>query len=96
MGLFSAFGPDLTLAVQPPEDWHKVLDKISTGKMPPRTSASLATGNRGRYQFNRAAVEAFRINREAGPGRVTARRLNRVEYNNPIRDLLGVHLRPAD
>jgi hypothetical protein len=35
-------------------------------------------------------------NREADPGRVTARRLNRVEYNNPIRDLLGVHLRPAD
>ena len=26
---------DLTLAVQPPEAWHKVLDKISTGKMPP-------------------------------------------------------------
>jgi mono/diheme cytochrome c family protein len=30
------------------------------------------------------------------PGRVTIRRLNRVEYNNTIRDLLGVSLRPAD
>ena len=30
------------------------------------------------------------------PGRVTARRLNRTEYNNTIRDLLGVDLRPAD
>ena len=30
------------------------------------------------------------------PGRVTARRLNRTEYNNTIRDLLGVSLRPAD
>ena len=30
------------------------------------------------------------------PGRVTARRLNREEYNNTIRDLLGVELRPAD
>lgn len=30
------------------------------------------------------------------PGRVTARRLNRAEYNNTIRDLLGVSLRPAD
>ena len=29
-------------------------------------------------------------------GRVTARRLNRVEYNNTIRDLLGVAARPAD
>lgn len=30
------------------------------------------------------------------PGRVTIRRLNRVEYNNTVRDLLGVNFRPAD
>ena len=30
------------------------------------------------------------------PGRVTIRRLNRVEYNNTMRDLLGVDIRPAD
>jgi hypothetical protein len=30
------------------------------------------------------------------PGRVTIRRLNRVEYNNTVRDILGVDLRPAD
>jgi len=30
------------------------------------------------------------------PGRVTLRRLNRVEYNNTIRDLLGVAFHPAD
>ena len=30
------------------------------------------------------------------PGRVTARRLNRAEYNNTIRDVLGVDVRPAD
>lgn len=30
------------------------------------------------------------------PGRVTIRRLNRVEYNNTARDLLGVDIRPAD
>ncbi len=30
------------------------------------------------------------------PGRVTARRLNRAEYNNTISDLLGVDVRPAD
>jgi len=29
-------------------------------------------------------------------GRVTIRRLNRDEYNNTVRDLLGVDLRPAD
>lgn len=30
------------------------------------------------------------------PGRVTLRRLNRAEYNNTVRDLLGVPNRPAD
>lgn len=30
------------------------------------------------------------------PGRVTIRRLNRTEYNNTIRDLLGVDFHPAD
>ncbi|MEO9590546.1 DUF1592 domain-containing protein [Rhodopirellula bahusiensis] len=30
------------------------------------------------------------------PGRITARRLNRAEYNNAIRDLFGMDLRPAD
>ena len=29
------------------------------------------------------------------PGRVTARRLNRAEYNNTIRDLLGIDFKPA-
>jgi hypothetical protein len=29
-------------------------------------------------------------------GRVTLRRLNRTEYNNTIRDLVGIDLRPAD
>ena len=39
-----------------------------------------------------------RIDRETppDPGRVTARRLNRTEYNNTVRDLLGVDPRPAD
>ena len=30
------------------------------------------------------------------PGRVTIRRLNRVEYNNTLRDLVGVDFQPAD
>ncbi|MET0286059.1 MAG: DUF1592 domain-containing protein [Polyangiales bacterium] len=34
--------------------------------------------------------------RASDPGRVTLHRLNRVEYNNTVRDLLGTSLRPAD
>src|SRR5205823_8617183 len=47
-----------------------------------------------------AWFEAFidRMDRElpANPGRVIVRRLNRAEYNNTVRDLLGVNFRPAD
>src|SRR4051795_5078890 len=44
------------------------------------------------------ARELARIDRVTppDPGRVTARRLNRTEYKNTIRDLLGVESRPAD
>jgi hypothetical protein len=33
---------------------------------------------------------------EGDPGRVTLHRLNRVEYNNTVRDLLGTEQQPAD
>ena len=32
----------------------------------------------------------------ANPGRVTVRRLNRTEYDNTIRDLLGVDFKPSE
>src|SRR6185503_1093672 len=77
--------------------WEKVLHKLRAGEMPPK----------GRPRPERAEVEKvcrlIESQLERGdqsakpdPGRVTARRLNRTEYNNTVRDLLGVDLRPAD
>ena len=43
-----------------------------------------------------ARLEEAAANAKPDPGRVTARRLNRAEYNNTVRDLLGVDFRPAD
>ncbi len=45
-----------------------------------------------------AWLEAFsqRMEQEARLNRVTMRRLNRAEYNNTIRDLLGVDFKPGD
>ena len=41
--------------------------------------------------------EVFKVDcSKPAPGRVTLRRLNRVEYNNTVRDLLGVDIAPAD
>jgi hypothetical protein len=86
---------DAGLATQHPEIWKKVRDRLTAGTMPPPPSPGLS-------KSDSAAVVGW-IDRVAGrpasgaidPGRVTARRLNRVEYDNTVRDLLGITLRPA-
>src|SRR5262245_12487900 len=42
------------------------------------------------------AQEGSTVANGSDAGRITARRLNRSEYNNTVRDLLGVTFRPAD
>jgi mono/diheme cytochrome c family protein len=77
--------------------WEKVLQKLRTGEMPPGEmprpdKAQLETVIRWiESEFKRSETLE-----KPDPGRVTARRLNRAEYNNSVRDLLGVDLRPAD
>src|SRR5262249_42377681 len=75
--------------------WDKVLEKITAGKMPP---VGLPSPSKSEASAVTTWIESLqdRARRDADPGRVTARRLNRVEYNNTVRDLLGVALRPAD
>jgi mono/diheme cytochrome c family protein len=79
------------------EEWELVLLKLQTGEMPPKSAprpdpAEVKTVVTWiEREFARADSLA-----KPDPGRVTARRLNRAEYNNTVRELLGVHLRPAD
>jgi len=82
-------------AVNDPAVWDKVLDKLSAGKMPP---TGLPAPSKAEISAVTSWIESTtkRTNREPDPGRVTARRLNRVEYNNTVHDLLHVALRPAD
>ncbi|MDX1984402.1 MAG: DUF1592 domain-containing protein [Bryobacteraceae bacterium] len=75
------------------ELWEKVLDKLSTGRMPP---PGVEKPQPAEAQSVIAWIEKRYPAGAPDPGRVTARRLNRVEYNNTIRDLLGVDLKPAD
>ena len=86
-------------AMSQPAVWQKVLEKVTAGAMPPATAAPLSATDREALTgwirklpgLSAAAAPATLV-----AGRVTARRLNRVEYNNTIRDLLGVAARPAD
>ena len=89
---------DPAAALAHPTIWQKVLDKVSAGAMPPAPAAPLSAADRGAIVgwIKKLPSLAEEANATPRAGRVTARRLNRVEYNNTIRDLLGVAARPAD
>jgi uncharacterized protein DUF1592/uncharacterized protein DUF1588/uncharacterized protein DUF1587/uncharacterized protein DUF1585/uncharacterized protein DUF1595/cytochrome c len=77
--------------------WENIVAKIKSGEMPPKglprpkpEEVATVTGwIESEYQRLDAKIAP-------DPGRVTARRLNRYEYNNTVRDLTGVTFRPAD
>ncbi len=74
------------------ERWQTVLKRLKAGEMPPKSKPrppeqevrALSNWISGRVQ----AAEAARRTQ----GRVVLRRLNRVEYENTVRDLLGIDI----
>ena len=91
---------DGATALAHPEVWQKVLNKLAAGEMPPRNAAPLAAAELAAViawiKKVPGVSDSTAVPSAGSAGRVTARRLNRVEYNNTIRDLLGVAARPAD
>jgi hypothetical protein len=79
------------------ERWDEVVSKLRQREMPPEEEPQPPEHQR-QAVAGWIARELARIDRVTppDPGRVTARRLNRAEYNNTVRDLLGVDLRAAD
>jgi hypothetical protein len=84
-------------AIAERDRWQDVLDKVRSGEMPPPgmpkpiESELLPVTRWLESQLDRAHAAT-----PPNPGRVTARRLNRAEYTNTIRDLLGVSVLAAD
>jgi len=77
--------------------WEKVAGKIRSGEMPPAPAARPdPAAAKAVERWAEAHVDSLDRKRRIDPGRVTARRLNRAEYNATVRDLLGVSFRPAD
>ena len=79
------------------DTWDSIQREITTGQMPPKgmprpnpTELKAITG-----QIDGEFARVDRLN-ALNPGRVTAHRLNRAEYNNTIRDLIGIDFHPAD
>ncbi|HEY7512672.1 MAG TPA: DUF1592 domain-containing protein [Vicinamibacteria bacterium] len=83
--------------VEDPEVWEKAIVKLRTRQMPPPPMQPLEDAEIAAVTgWLESEIERAERARPADPGRVTARRLNRTEYNHTVRDLLGVTLRPAD
>ncbi len=92
---FDAFRDERT-AIGRPQAWEKVLDNLESGLMPPEGKPQPTAAERAlviRWIESRVLkIDCAKVD----PGRVTIRRLNRIEYNNTIRDLLGIDIKPAD
>ena len=76
--------------------WEKVVRALQAREMPPEDKPQPTAAERDLLlTFLDQRLAAIDCTKGRDPGRVTLRRLNRTEYNNTIRDLLGVDFRPA-
>ncbi len=71
----------------------RVADALRSERMPPEGEPRIEPEARETLD---AWLDAILEPDDPARGHVTLRRLNRAEYNNTIRDLIGLDLRPAD
>ncbi|MBI4582892.1 MAG: DUF1592 domain-containing protein [Planctomycetes bacterium] len=77
--------------------WEKVLKRLRAREMPPEERPRLSGAEfQTLTQWIEAGLAQFDCNANKDPGRVTLRRLNRIEFKNTIRDLLGLECQLAD
>jgi hypothetical protein len=76
--------------------WGRVYDRLRVKAMPPDDAEQPPEDERQRVvDWLNHTLFYVDCSQPVDPGQVTIRRLNRVEYNNTIRDLIGVDFRPA-
>ncbi len=81
---------DSDASLQDHDLWLAVLNNVRKGIMPPAEEFQPSQSERDRIA-DWIKDTAFALDpAQPDPGRITLRRLNRVEYRNTIRDLLGV------
>ncbi|MCX6612502.1 MAG: DUF1587 domain-containing protein, partial [Acidobacteria bacterium] len=76
------------------DDWERIIKKVRSGEMPPKGFPRPAKAQIDQVLgYVQSEFEKADAKIPSDPGRVTARRLNRNEYSNTIRDLLQVDFR---
>jgi hypothetical protein len=80
------------------DHWEDVLRVLREGEMPPKTATQPPVDVREKLAnwVDYALDNIDPAKQVRDPGHVVLHRLSRLEYNNTVRDLLGVDLRPAD
>src|SRR5436190_3300907 len=77
--------------------WAQVYDRIRQGEMPPKNHAQpKPDALKPVLAWIAARVDGAEAEKHAREGRTVLRRLNRVEYQNTMRDLLGIDLELKD
>jgi hypothetical protein len=89
-GGLSLAAPGLADPAAHPELWEKVLHKVGTGQMPPAGRPRPEPASLDRILTHISGTLDRAAEARPDPGRVGAHRLNRTEYGNAVRDLLGV------
>ena len=76
--------------------WELIVEQIETKKMPPKAKPQPTTVEvQAVVKSIDSVMASFDCTKSRNVGRVTIRRLNRNEYNNTIRDLVGIDFKPA-
>jgi len=78
------------------ETWERVVRKLGVGAMPPAGSPTPGEDELARFRTVLAAHLDEAAARRRNPGRYVLHRLNRTEYANAIRDLVGVEVDVTD
>jgi len=77
--------------------WDKVVERLEKSEMPPKGKPQPAADEKqAAVAWIKSETAKANCEKPTPPGRVTLRRLNRAEYNNTIRDLLGLDFKPAE
>lgn len=94
---------DAASAAASPEVWDDVVRRLADKEMPPAKSkqpppADVERMHLGLKSLAKADLDCTKFDDalKSDKGYVTSRRLNKAEYNNTLRDLIGFDLKPGD
>ena len=78
------------------QTWERVVKKLGVGAMPPQGSPTPGAAELAKFRSSLVASLDTAAARKKAPGKYVLHRLNRSEYANAVRDLVGVTVDVSD